>query len=122
VFLSLDSFRSPGSRDGFCRQDNILHARVGGVEMQFGPEPERNRAVLRGAGFILEVQWEPFEVMQGRATDSESVTLDTALLRRMKTVWESIFNSGKPNMVNPDPLAGRAGSSVEEKLSTRNTI
>ncbi len=118
VFLSLDSFRSPGSRDGFCRQDNILHARVGGVEMQFGPEPERNRAVLRGAGFILEVQWEPFEVMQGRATDSESVTLDTALLRRMKTVWESIFNSGKPNMVNPDPLAGRAGSSVEEKLST----
>ncbi|MBI3663360.1 MAG: 4Fe-4S binding protein [Acidobacteria bacterium] len=109
VFLSLDDFRAVPTLDGFCRQENTLHARLGGAEFLFVPELERNRAAVRGAGMRLDLQWEPFEVREGRLTDSGEAELDTALLWRMRTVWESIFSSGKPNMVNPDPQAVRAG-------------
>jgi hypothetical protein len=121
VFFSLDSFRAALSLNGFCRQGNTLHARVGGVEMLFVPQPEHNRALVRREGLLLELQWEPLEVKQGHVTLPEGVTLDSALLWRMKTVWESIFNSSKPNMVNPDPPAGRSRRSVEERMSTGGT-
>jgi putative selenate reductase len=107
VFLTLDDFKSSPSLDGFCREDNTLYARQGGVEMQLVPEPEHNRAVVHGERFRLELRWEPFEVRGGQAVGSEKVKLDTSLLWRMKTVWESIFNASKPNMVNPDPVLRR---------------
>lgn len=114
VFLSLDEFRSASALDGFCRQDNTLHARLGGAEFSLVPETERNRATLGGAGFRLDLQWEPLAVREARLTNSAvrpatasspqgEVDFDTALLWRMKTVWESIFCSGVPNMVHPDP-------------------
>ncbi|MFQ5664136.1 MAG: 4Fe-4S binding protein [Terriglobia bacterium] len=109
VFLTPDEFRSSPSLDGFCLEDNTLHARLRGVEMWFEPEPERNRAVVRGEGFRVELRWDPFEVQGGHLTGGEEVSFDSALLWRMKTVWESIFHSRKPNMVNPDPLSGRSG-------------
>ena len=105
VFLSLEDFISASARDGFCRQNNTLRARLGGSEYFLAPELERNRATLCGAGFHLDLQWEPLEVCEGRLRDSEDIAFDTALLWRMKTVWESIFNSDSPNMVNPDPHA-----------------
>jgi Pyruvate/2-oxoacid:ferredoxin oxidoreductase delta subunit len=108
VFLTLDDFKRVPSLDGFCRVENVLHARLNGLEMQFEPEPERNRASVRGEGFRLELGWEPFEVREGRLSDSEELTLDTAALWRMRTVWESIFTSSRPNMVNPDPRPRQA--------------
>ncbi|MBI3484475.1 MAG: 4Fe-4S binding protein [Acidobacteria bacterium] len=107
VFLNLDDFRSAPARDGFCRQENTLHARLGGVEFSLVPQPERNCATMSGADFHLDLQWEPLQVREGRLTDSRDIDFDTALLWRMKTVWESIFHSDAPNMVNPDPRAGR---------------
>jgi putative selenate reductase len=112
VFLSLEEFISAPARDGFCRQNNTLRARLGGFEYFLAPELERNRATLCGTGFHLDLQWEPLEVRAGRLTDCSDIAFDTALLWRMKTVWESIFNSDSPSMVNPDPHAARA-----EKLS-----
>ena len=108
VFLSLEEFISAPARDGFCRQNNTLRARLGGSEYFLAPELARNRAMLCGTGFHLDLQWEPLEVREGRLTDSQDIAFDTALLWRMKTVWESIFNSDSPSMVNPDPHAGRA--------------
>jgi len=112
VFLGLEEFISAPERDGFCRQNNTLRARLGGAEYFLAPEIERNRATLCGAGFHLDLQWEPLEVCGARLTDSEEIEFDTALLWRMKTVWESIFNTDAPNMVNPEPpavLASRRG-------------
>jgi len=109
VFLGLDEFRSAPALDGFCRQGNTLHARLGGVEFLFMPEPERNRAFVHGAHCRLELQWDPFEVKDGHLMDARDVELDTALLWRMKTVWESVFNSVRPSMANPDPQAGSPG-------------
>ena len=106
VFLSLDEFRSAPALDGFCRQDNTLHARLGGAEFSLVPETERNLATLRGPGFRLDLQWEPLAVREARLTNSEEVDFDTALLWRMKTVWESIFCSGVPSMFRHDPHAG----------------
>jgi hypothetical protein len=92
--------------DGFYREDDTLHARLNGIEYRFEPEPDRNRAALVGRGFELELSWDPYEVRGGRLTGTEPVRLDTALLWRVKTAWDSIFNSERPNMVNPRPMEG----------------
>ena len=106
VFLSVESFRSSPLHEGFCHQDGALLARLDGFELRFNPEPEHNRAIVRGQGFHLEMQWEPFQVKRSHAERVGAVTLDTALLWRIKTVWESIFHSSRPNMTNPDPPKG----------------
>jgi hypothetical protein len=74
---------------------------LNGVEYRFEPEPDRNRAALVGRGFELELSWDPYAVRGGRLTGTEPVSLDTALAWRMKTAWDSIFNSERPNMVTP---------------------
>ncbi|MBI3668421.1 MAG: 4Fe-4S binding protein [Acidobacteria bacterium] len=117
VFLTLGNFRADRSLDGFCREDSVLHARLGGLELLLEPQPERNRAVVRGESFRLELRWDTFEVQNVRLTGPRSaeISLDSSLLWRMKTVWESIFNSGRPNMVNPDPRAGQGGRPAQEE-------
>lgn len=122
VFLSLESFRAHASQDGFCRQENTLHARLGGLEMRLDTEPEHNRAVVRGEGLWIELQWEPFAVKRGEASRPEGVALDSALLWRMKTVWESIFLSRRPSMVNPDPPAARTGEPAPSAMFTREAL
>jgi NAD-dependent dihydropyrimidine dehydrogenase PreA subunit len=103
VFLNLQSFHSHPSLDGFCRKDGTLFARLAGKEFRLIHTPGQNGALIYGARFEMEVRWEPFEVKQMRRGDASEFTLDTALLWHMKTAWESIFHSAKPNMVNPDP-------------------
>lgn len=108
VFLHLESFRGHPTLDGFCRQDGALLARLHGRETQLEPDAERNRAMVRGECFEVELQWEPLEVKRAWLSDSSFMMLDTALFWRMKTAWECIFHSARPNMVNPDPVS--AGS------------
>jgi putative selenate reductase len=100
IFLTPEDFKAQ-KMDGFYREDDTLHARVNGVEYRFEPEPDRNRAALVGRGFELELSWDPYAVRGGRLTGTEPVSLDTALAWRMKTAWDSIFNSERPNMVTP---------------------
>ena len=61
--------------------------------MRFEPHPGENRATVSGDHFHLELSWEPFAVTKGYLTGPET-GLDTALLWRMKTVWESIYQAG----------------------------
>ena len=100
LFLDRQTFTTEASLDGFCRDEDGLRARLNGIEMRFIPEPENNRATVSGEAFHFELTWDPFEVVKGHLTGPE-VSLDTALLWRMKTVWESIFRSAAPNPVNP---------------------
>jgi putative selenate reductase len=108
VFQSLSAFRASSSQDGFYRENNVLHARLDGVEMSLELEPERNRAVAQGEGFRLDLQWDPLQVERAHATGPTEVQFDTAWLWRIKTLWDSILHSGTPNMVNPDPSHSRA--------------
>ncbi|MCP4664161.1 MAG: glutamate synthase [bacterium] len=101
IFLSREAFAA-SELDGFCRQGLTLHARLGGLEMRLEPEPEHNRATLAGEDFRLELSWNPLAVKRGHLTGRE-IDLDSALSWRMKTVWESIFQSPRPNMVNVQP-------------------
>jgi len=105
VFLTPEDFRAKGM-DGFCRENEKLLVRLNGREYQLEPDPAHNRAALIGQGLQLELGWDPLEVRGGRLTGAEEVSLDTALLLRMKTVWNSIFNARHPNMVNPMPAEG----------------
>lgn len=101
LFASPDAFAREAHLDGFYRDDGTLHARLGGVEMQFVPDPEQNRATVTGDGFHLEITWDPLVVVGGHISGGE--TLDTAALWRMKTVWKAIFEAPAPNMVHPAP-------------------
>ncbi len=100
LFHSHEAFTTEAQLDGFCREGDTLHARLGGVEMRFEPAPEKNHATVTGESFHLELAWDPFEVRRGHLTGPET-GLDTALLWRMRTVWESIFNGPTPSMVHP---------------------
>lgn len=103
LFTNRETFAATPQLDGFCRENGTLHARLGGVEMRLEPDPKGNRATVTGDGFRLELAWEPLAVVKGYISGSE--TIDTAALWRMKTVWQSIFESRTPNMVNPVPVA-----------------
>jgi len=107
VYSALEAFHSAGAMDGFCRQGNILYVRWNGLAIRFEPDPQHNRAAVCGDAFRLELTWEPFAVRKANLTNAEEVSLDSALLWRMKTVWECIFNSSRPSMVNPDPPSAR---------------
>ncbi|NNE33911.1 MAG: 4Fe-4S binding protein, partial [Rhodothermales bacterium] len=109
VFLSMDDFRREVSSDGFYRDTDILYGRIGGTEIKMSPEPERNRGTIDIDGVRLDVAWDSLEVRSHEARNSEPVQLDTRMLWRMRTVWESIFNSGRPNSVNPEPEAQTTG-------------
>jgi putative selenate reductase len=104
VFIALEDFWAAAPREGFCRRDNVLYARLGSTEWIFSPNPEGTHATVRGDGFRLIVQLDPLEIQEVSRSGSEELIFDSSLLWRMKTVWESIFESTKPNAVNPDPV------------------
>lgn len=89
-------------QDGFAEEGGTLHARLNGIVMRFKPEFAANRATVSSDTFRLEMTLEPFEVTRGHLTGTFG-ELDTAVLWRMKTVWESIFRSDRPNMLLPEP-------------------
>ncbi len=95
LFFNRDHF-AESSDDGFCLVDGVLHARLEGREMRLVPDRQANRAVVSGGTFELELVWEPLAVKSGRG----ETEIDSALLWRMKTVWESIYESAQPNMVH----------------------
>ena len=100
-------FPSPGAliatdEEGFARDGGSLHARLNGVVMRFEPAPADNRATVSSDGFRLEMTLEPFEVTRGHLTGTFG-ELDTAVLWRLKTVWDSIFQADRPNTLLPEP-------------------
>jgi putative selenate reductase len=101
LFLNTSEFDRCPDLDGFVREDDILLARLEGRRLELHLEQARNRATLTGDGFELEVRWEPLGVVGGTISDgTQPDDLDTALLWRMKTVWESIYTTTTPNMLN----------------------
>lgn len=103
LFLAPESFAS-SPLDGFCRQGDKLHARLGGRRFVLRPDLPGNRAELRdegGESLHLELRWEPLAVTSARLAGDEA--FDAADLWRMKRVWESIFHGPEPNMANPSP-------------------
>jgi putative selenate reductase len=107
LFPALASFVSSGA-DGFFRDGDTLHARLGGRELRMEVDQTGNRGRLVSGGLSVELQWEPLKVLRalrehGDSTGDGDDALDTARMWRMKTAWESIYHSSKPNPVNPDP-------------------
>ncbi|NNG16160.1 MAG: hypothetical protein HKM89_06725, partial [Gemmatimonadales bacterium] len=101
LFLNREDFDQCPDVDGFFREDDLLLARLEGRRMELRLEQARNRATLSGVDFELELRWDPLGVVGGTASDgNQPDDLDTALLWRMKTVWESIYSTSTPNMLN----------------------
>ncbi len=99
VFGSRADFERCADLDGFCREDGVLHARVDGAVWRADLSPETGHATIVGPGLRLDVAWPGLDVLSGEADPDAAV--DTALLWRMRTAWESIFASRVPNVVNP---------------------
>lgn len=91
-----------GDQDGFAQENGTLHARMNGVVMRFEPTPAENRATVSSDTFRLEMTLKPFEVTRGHLTGTFG-ELDTAVLWRLKTVWDSIFQANRPNTLLPEP-------------------
>ncbi len=107
VYPAMESF-SASTADGFFREGDTLHARLGGREFRLDVDAEANRGRLTAAGLSVELRWEPLEVLtfdpqQVDAGTPGDSSLDTSGLWRMKTAWESIYHASRPNPVNPDP-------------------
>ncbi|MGD2120732.1 MAG: glutamate synthase [Gemmatimonadota bacterium] len=115
VFASLGRLED-SEREGFYGEGNVLVARLGERIHRLEVIKGENRARLTVSGNIFIFRWEPLAVLAWeRASDSaaeEAATVredtepieavfDTAALWRMKTVWEHIFHSRRPNPVNP---------------------
>jgi putative selenate reductase len=105
LFLGADTFHASGA-DGFCRVGDTLLGRVRGRELRLDVEPGSNRAVVTTDGVVLHLSWEPLEVLGARRTTADGsagrAATDTAVLWRMKTVWDRIYGASAPNPVNTD--------------------
>ena len=93
---------SASDQEGFAHEGGTLHARLNGIELRFETAPAANRATVSSDSFHLEMTLEPFAVTRGHVTGTLS-PLDTAVLWRLKTVWESIFCGERASMLRPDP-------------------
>jgi putative selenate reductase len=121
VFLNPESFHTARELDGFCRENDRLYARLNGLEMSLELTPGRNQAYLRGERFHLSLDWDSLQVRDVQLTGGHEISFDTSLFWRMKTVWQAIFNSRRPNMVNPEPqiireaqvVVGRSSGNVQ---------
>ncbi len=99
VFLTRSDFQRCEDLDGFCREGSRLHARLGGTVYEIDVDAVNDTAKVRGDGLELRVRWKSAEVVDGSIADS-TAPFDTALLWRMRTVWDAIFSAPAPNSVN----------------------
>jgi len=98
MFLTHDDFDRAHHLDGFVREGDVLLARLDGRNLRLRQDRAANRATVTGEGVDLELRLDPFEVTGGTVSDDGAI--DTALLWRMKTVWDSIYHAAAPNMLN----------------------
>jgi putative selenate reductase len=100
LFPTAETFEGSAD-DGFWRSDGELRARLGGRELRLVVDQKGNRATVSSADFRLELTWEPFEITEGSRAMAEAEPIDTARLWRMRTAWDSIYESDRPNPANP---------------------
>jgi len=127
VFLTRDAFDAAPALDGFLREGAGLRARLDGHELVLtlpaggdAAVEQSGAAKVRGDGFLVEFSWDSVRILgvEGapgddcrapagapgddyRAAPSAAVPpLDTALLWRMKTAWDSIYAASAVNMVS----------------------
>lgn len=105
LFLAAEAFHASGA-DGFCRVGGALLGRVHGHEFRLEVEPASNRASVTSDGVTLDLSWEPLAILGARSPPGdghgELGVTDTALMWRMKTVWDSIYGASTANPVNTD--------------------
>jgi len=99
VFSARERFEASGA-DGFFRDGDLLLARLGGREHRLEVDAAGNHARLSTDKMTIELEWEPLRVLEGRGAKRD-LAFDTSLLWRMKTVWDSVYHSARPNPVNP---------------------
>jgi putative selenate reductase len=100
VFSARERFEA-SARDGLFREGDNLLARFGGQEHRLEVDLPGNRATLSTEGMTVAMEWEPLRVT-GEGSGPGDLSFDTALLWRLKTVWDGVYHSAKPNPVNPE--------------------
>jgi putative selenate reductase len=99
VFGTLGDFERCHWLDGFCRDGGVLHARLDGRTVRLALPKDGSQATIRGDGLEMHCTWPAIAVVKGGLTVPDT-GFDTALLWRMRTVWQGIFNASRPNSVN----------------------
>jgi putative selenate reductase len=100
VFPTREHFQA-SREDGFVRDEDGLVVRLDGRVYRLMIRRGQDRARLTTEGMALDVEWETLAVLDGHGHDPDLV-FDTAGLWRMKTVWDSVYHSSRPNPANPE--------------------
>jgi hypothetical protein len=100
LFPSRTAF-TESDADGFFREGNSLRARLEGREMVLSLRDADDLGVLTLGGGSVDIEWGSLRVLGGQS-DDPGFAFDTALLWRMKTVWEAVYASPTPNPLNPE--------------------
>ncbi len=110
LFFGRESF-DRSDADGFCRVGDALYGRVSGREYRLDIDRRANRAQVETAGLTLDLTWDTLEPLRADSGGGDpALGTDTAIAWRMKTVWESIYESARPNPVNTDAPERRTGA------------
>jgi len=99
VFGSSQAF-AESADDGFCIVDGELRGRLGGRVLTLRVDEASNWAFVDAGDVRLELSWDPLLILGG-SVEPNARPLDTARLYRMRTAWESIYGSARPNPANP---------------------
>ncbi|MFH1574317.1 MAG: 4Fe-4S binding protein [Acidobacteriota bacterium] len=99
-FSTRDRFEA-SEADGFFRDRDLLLARLDGRMHQLEVNIPDNRARLSTEEVTIDVEWEPLRVVEAGG-GKPGFAFDTSRLWRMKTAWDSVFHSTRPNPVNPE--------------------
>jgi hypothetical protein len=102
VFGTPADFDRCRALDGFCLADGVLHARIDGRVVRLRVSDDNQSAGLTGEDLELQVAW-PALTIRRETMIIPPPGIDTAVLWRIRTAWEGIFATNRPNSVN---LAG----------------
>ena len=112
-FSILERFEASES-DGIFRDGDLMLARLGGRVHHLKVNIPENRARLWTEAMSVDLKWEELEVVADHgglcaapgALEGPAALgapgIDTAVLWRMKTAWDSVYHSAKPNPMNPE--------------------
>ena len=98
-FPALERFEASRA-DGYYRDEKTLWARIDGREHRLEMDAAGSRARLFVEGMTVDLDWEPLGVLEAQG-EGVDLALDTSALWRMRTAWDRVYHSSRPNPVNP---------------------
>ncbi len=97
VFANSLAFVGAG-RDGFFKEKGSLQCRLDGVEFKVVVHPGNEKASVEAGADRWLLDWQSLELLESAGEDS--APLSESQLRRLRTVWQSLYRGDRVNAVH----------------------